>query len=90
MCINGKFVYTEKYKFLKARCAKTASYLYIERRLDVPLAVKSPQWGAGADSSAHTSQLRSVVVLLSIIAYRIWNFGVMDVSMSFLKYRHLE
>ena len=43
-----------------------------------------------SNASAPTVQLQNIMVVLSVIAYRKWDFRAMDVSSAFLTCGHLE
>ena len=67
--INGMFVYTMRRKPLKAGRPKTEEYIDKEIVLDASFCANGSQQAAWTTASATTAQLRSVRVLLSIIAH---------------------
>ena len=54
------------------------------------MCVKGFREFAESNASAPAVQLHSIRMCLAVIAYRMWNFGVMDVSRAFLRSGPLE
>ena len=55
------------------------------RKLDARFLANGCREFAGANASAHTAQLQSIRVELSVISYRRWGFRVVDDTSAFLK-----
>ena len=83
-------MYTIKNKPLSAGYGKTGAYLGENRKLDARFCVKGFQELVEANAAAPTVQLQSIRIALAVIAYRGWNFRVMDVSRAFLMSKPLE
>ena len=83
--IEGRFGYAVWNKPISAGYTKNGAYVGENRELDDWFRVKGFEWFAGANSSAPTVQLQSIMVVLAVIAYRKWNFRVVDVSSAFLR-----
>ena len=88
--IGGRFAYTVGNKPLSAGYAKTGAYVGEDRKLDAVFRVKCFHGFSGTNASAPTVQLQSIMVAFAVIAYRKWNFRVMDVSRAFLRSEPLE
>ena len=69
VCIDGRFVYTTRRKSLKEGHTKPESQIDDGRRSDARFCAKLPQGDVGTNDVAPTSELRSLGVLFSIIAY---------------------
>ena len=65
--------------------SNTGGYVGENRKLDAGLRVKGFHEVLETNASAPTVQLRSIRVVLAVIAYIKWNSREMDVSMSFLR-----
>ena len=78
-----------KNKSLSAGYEKTGAYLDENRKLDARFCVKGFQELVEANAAAPTVQLQSIRIALAVIAYRGWNFRVMDVSRAFLRSKPL-
>ena len=87
--IEGRFVYTIKNKPLSAGYGKTGAYLDENRKLDAGFCVEGFQELVEANAAAPTVQLQSIRIALAVIAYRRWNFRVVDVSRAFLRSKPL-
>ena len=71
-------------KPISAGRKKTGAYVDENRKLDSRFCVQGVREFSESNASAPTVQLQSVRIPLAVIAYRKWNFRVMDVSRSFL------
>ena len=76
-------------KPISAGYEKTGAYLDESRKLDARFRVKGFQELVEANAAAPTVQLQSIRIALAVIAYRRWNFRVMDVSRAFLRSKPL-
>ena len=85
VCINGKFAYAIKHKFVDAGHGKTEACIDNERRLDSRFCVKGFREAIGENDAARASQFRGLGVLIEAISCRKMNFRVAVVSRAFLK-----
>ena len=87
VCINGRFVYTIKRKQSKAGHTRTNAYIDSQRRLDARFAreVIEKLWGGMLQRQHRTIAIVKFKNSPSVISYRKWSSGVMDVSMACLK-----
>ena len=69
---------------------KTDAYLDESGKLDARFCVKGFQELVGENAAATAVQLKSVRIVLAVIAYRKWNFRVMGVCRDFLRSEPLE
>ena len=81
--IEGRFVYAVGNKPISAGRAKTGAYVDEYRKQDARFFVTWFQEFAESNASAPTVPLQSIRLCLAVIAYRMWNFRVMDVSRAF-------
>ena len=63
--------------------SKTGAYVDEDIKLDSVFCVKGFRDFAEPNASAPTVQLQIIRLCLAVIAYRKWNFRVMDVSRAF-------
>ena len=90
VCIDGRFVYAMKHNPLKAAPTKTEAYTDDQRWRDALLGVEVFQESSGGGGFFANSTIKSLIVLLSSIAYRKWNFRVMGVLGAFLQSNPLD
>ena len=81
--IEGGFVYAVENRPLSAAYAQTGAYVDENRKLDARYCVNGFHEFSDTDASAPTVQLQIIMVVLAVIAYRKWDFRVMDVSRAF-------
>ena len=84
VCRNGGGVLNKKHKTSESDHARTDAYVDDTRRLDARFCAKFAQGEIGGRFPP-TSQLQSLGVFLSVIAYRKWNFTALCVSREFPK-----
>ena len=77
------FFYTVENKPISAAYAKKGAYVGENRKLDSRFGVKGFQEFAATNAAAPTAPLQIIMLVLDVIAYRKWNFRVMDVSRAF-------
>ena len=77
--IGWRFVYTMENKPISSGRTKTGAYVDENRKSGARFCVKGRQEFAEPNASAPTVQLQSIRMCLAVIAYRKWNFRVMDV-----------
>ena len=72
-----------KNKPISAGHTKTSAYVEENRKLDARFRAKGSQEFSETNASAPTVQLQSIMSVLAVVAYRMWNFRAMDVSRAF-------
>ena len=82
--MKGDFFYTIKNKPIDAGRKKTGTYIDGNRKLDARFCVEGFREFAEPNASAPTVQLQSIRLFPSIVAFRKWDFRVMDVPMELL------
>ena len=78
-------MYTIKNKPITDGRRKTGAYLDENRQLDDRFCVEGFQEFVEPNASAPKVQLQIIRLFLSVIAFRKWDFRVMDVSRAFLR-----
>ena len=88
--IEAGFVYAVENKPISAGHTKTGAYVGGNRKVDAILRVKWFQEFVEPNAYAPTVQLQGIRAVLDVIAYRKWEFRVMDVSRAFMRFGHLK
>ena len=83
--IEGRFVYTIRNKPIAADHKRTGDYLDENRKLDARFCAKCFQEFVETNTSSPMVQLQIIRLCLAVIAYRRWDFRVMDISMALLR-----